>query len=173
MNRRVLNGFGYTGGFTVAALKGGASHVDHVEISAKCVEPLSKNVALNHLPNNYTFLEQDFFDFLKTANSNYDLVILDPPAFVKKRDDIAKGFRAYKDLNAETLRKMKKGSLLLSCSCSYHVEEALFQNILFRAALEAGRSVQILSRHRQALDHPISIFHPESAYLKSLFLYVN
>jgi 23S rRNA (cytosine1962-C5)-methyltransferase len=170
--RRVLNCFAYTGGFSVAALAGSASHVDSVEMSAKCESRLQKNLALNNL-SNHRFICEDVFDFLKTAPLDYDLVILDPPAFVKKRNDIDKAFRAYKDLNRHVMNKMPAGSLLLTCSCSYHVDESLFQNILFRAAHESGRSVRILERHRQAHDHPISIFHPESSYLKSFLLYIE
>lgn len=170
--KRVLNAFAYTGGFSIAALAGGASHVDSVESSARCREPLEQNLKLNGLQN-HRFIEADVFDFLQSADFSYDLVILDPPAFVKKRADIANAFRAYKELNRLTLQKMPAGSLLVSCSCSYHVDESLFQNILFRAALEAKRKVRILGRHRHALDHPISIFHPESSYLKSFILYLG
>lgn len=170
--KRVLNGFAYTGGFSISALAGGALHVDSVEISGRCRAPIEKNLSLNGL-SNHQFVEADFFEFLKTSDLAYDLVILDPPAFVKKRNDIATGFRAYKELNRHVLSKIPSGSLLLTCSCSYHVDESLFQNIIFRASLESKRQVQIISRHRQALDHPISIFHPESSYLKSFLLYVN
>jgi 23S rRNA (cytosine1962-C5)-methyltransferase len=161
--KRVLNCFAYTGGFSIAALAGGASHVDSVEISAKC----------RFERPNHNFIQADVFDFLKTTDWNYDIVILDPPAFVKKREDIATAFRAYKDLNAQAMRNMAPGTLLLTSSCSYHVDETLFQNIIFRAALESGRNIRILERHRQAHDHPISIFHPESSYLKSFLLYVE
>jgi 23S rRNA (cytosine1962-C5)-methyltransferase len=172
--KRVLNCFAYTGGFSVAALAGGAFHVDSVESSPRCQVRLERNIALNGLElGRHTFVQEDVFEFLKTANWDYDVVILDPPAFVKKRDDIAKAFRAYKELNRHAISKMKSGSVLLTCSCSYHVEESLFQNILFRAALEANRKVRILGKHRGALDHPISIFHPESSYLKSFVLYVE
>ncbi len=172
-NRRVLNCFAYTGGFSVAALAGGAQKVDSVEISGKCKSRIDKNIALNHLSSErHQFVQSDVFDFLKTSPLDYDLLILDPPAFVKKREDIAKAFRAYKDLNAHVMKNMPSGSLLLTCSCSYHVEESLFQNILFRAADEAKRTVRILARHRQAHDHPISIFHPESSYLKSFLLHI-
>jgi 23S rRNA (cytosine1962-C5)-methyltransferase len=170
--KRVLNCFAYTGGFSIAALAGGATHVDSVEISGKCGPRIEKNLSLNHLTG-HNFIEADVFDFLKTATWDYDLVILDPPAFVKKRTDIDKAFRAYKELNRFTIERMKPGSILLTCSCSYHVDEALFQNILFRAALEAKRKVRILERHRHAHDHPASIFHPESGYLKSLLLYIE
>lgn len=171
-NKKVLNCFAYTGGFSLSALAGGASHVDSVEISAKALSRLEKNLSLNQL-SCHSSIEADVFDYLKTASWDYDLVILDPPAFVKKREDIATAFRAYKELNRYAIEKMKPGALLLSCSCSYHVEEPLFQNILFRASLEANRSVQILSRHRPAHDHPVSIFHPESSYLKSFLLHIE
>lgn len=170
--KRVLNCFSYTGGFSISALAGGATHVDSVESSAKCGPQIEKNLHLNGLKN-HQFICEDVFDFLKKSTWNYDLIILDPPAFVKKRDDIAKAFRAYKDLNRFCLEKMPPKSLLLTCSCSYHVDESLFQNILFRAAHESNRSVRILEKHRQAHDHPISIFHPESSYLKSFLLYVE
>lgn len=169
--KRVLNGFAYTGGFSVAALAGGARHADSVEMSAKYGPRIEKNLALNRLAG-HQFICEDVFDYLKKTDWNYDLIVLDPPAFVKKREDIPRAFRAYKDLNRFAIENMKPGSLLLTCSCSYHVDEKLFQNILFRAALEAHRSVRILEKHRQAHDHPISIFHPESAYLKSFLLYI-
>ncbi len=173
-NRRVLNCFAYTGGFSLAALSGGAVHVDSVEISAKCEARLEKNIELNSLPQDrHQFICADVFDYLKTSDWNYDLVILDPPAFVKKRDDVAKAFRAYKDMNAYAMSKMAPNTLLLTCSCSYHIEESLFQNILFRAANEAKRSVRIVGQHRIAIDHPVSIFHPESAYLKSFLLAIE
>lgn len=170
--KKVLNCFAYTGGFSIAALAGGATHVDSVEVSAKCGPRIEKNLSLNNLAN-HSFICEDVFDFLKSCDWSHDIVILDPPAFVKKRDDVPKAFRAYKDLNRYCLERMKPGSILLTCSCSYHVDEALFQNILFRAASEAKRSVRIIEKHRQAHDHPISIFHPESSYLKSFVLAVD
>lgn len=170
--KKVLNGFAYTGGFSISALAGKAMHVDSVEISKRCKEPLEKNLEMNLL-SSHRFIEQDMFRFLEEDPLDYDLVILDPPAFVKKREDIATAFRAYKELNRIAMSKMKKGSFLLTASCSYHVDEELFQNIIFRAALEAKRKVKILSRHRQALDHPVSLFHRESCYLKSLFLRID
>ena len=170
--RRVLNCFAYTGGFSIAAIQGGATSVDSVEISKKCEPWVEKNLALNGL-SNHRFLAEDAIDFIAKKELPYDLLILDPPAFVKKREDIDNAFRAYKDLNRMAIEKMPPNSLLLTCSCSYHVSEELFQNILFRASLEAKRTVRILGRHRQAHDHPISIFHPESSYLKSFLLAVE
>ncbi len=173
--KRVLNCFAYTGGFSVSALAGGAVHVDSIDSSKRCEPACAENIRLNNLPQEkHRFLTTDAIEFVAQAKTlPYDLVILDPPAFVKHRKDIDNAFRAYKDLNRTTLEKMPPGSLLLTCSCSYHVSQELFQNILFRAALEAGRKVRILGHHRHALDHPVSIFHPESEYLKSLLLWVE
>ena len=172
--RRVLNCFAYTGGFSVAALAGGAAHVDSVEISKKCEELVAANLELNGLDAaKHRFLAEDAIAFLARESLSYDLVILDPPAFVKKREDIDIAFRAYKEMNRVAIQKMPAGSLLVTCSCSYHVSEELFQNIVFRASLESGRRVRIVGRHRQAHDHPVSVFHPESSYLKSLTLWVE
>lgn len=172
--RRVLNVFAYTGGFSISALAGGAQQVDSVEISAKCEALIRENISLNQLSlEKHRFFGQDAFNFLKNEPLDYDLIILDPPAFVKKREDIAEAFRAYKELNRLTISKMKPGSVLMTCSCSYHVDEPLFQNIIFRAAHEANRQVRFIGKHRQALDHPVSVFHPESVYLKSFVLYLD
>jgi 23S rRNA (cytosine1962-C5)-methyltransferase len=98
---------------------------------------------------------------------------LDPPAFAKRQKDVVAACRGYKDINRIAMEKMPKGSLLLTSSCSYHVDEALFQTVVFQASVEAKRTVKILSRHRMAPDHPINICHPESDYLKSLLVYVE
>jgi 23S rRNA (cytosine1962-C5)-methyltransferase len=100
-------------------------------------------------------------------------VILDPPAFAKKKDDVADALRGYRDINRLAISKLPPGSLLLTSSCSYHVDERLFQKVVFQAALQSGRAVRIIGRHRLAPDHPINIYHPEGDYLKSLLLYVE
>lgn len=172
--KKVLNCFAYTGGFSVFALKGGAISVDSVETSVKCAEAIARNIDLNGLDQGrHRFLAEDAIRFVAKGNLEYELVILDPPAFAKQKNDVNKAFRAYKDLNRAALEKMPSGSTLVTCSCSYHVGEELFQNILFRAGLEAGRKVKIIGRHRVAPDHPVSIFHPESSYLKSFVLFVD
>jgi 23S rRNA (cytosine1962-C5)-methyltransferase len=172
--KRVLNCFAYTGGFSISALKGGATSVDSVETGKKCESAIERNLELNNLPKErHRFLCEDAIRFVAQQPLNYDLVILDPPAFAKQKSSIDKAFRAYKDLNRAAIEKMPSGSVLVTCSCSYHVGEELFQNILFRSSLEAGRKVKIIGRHRVAPDHPVSIFHPESSYLKSLVLFVD
>jgi Predicted SAM-dependent methyltransferases len=173
LGKRVLNCFSYTGGFSIAALAGGASFVDSVDISAKCGPAIERNLELNQFsPEKHRFIAGDAINFVIEQPLNYDLVILDPPAFAKKRQDLPKASHAYRKLNRKVLEKLPSGSLLLTCSCSSQIDDKLFQTILFKAALETGRPVRILGRHRQAADHPISIYHPESVYLKSLLLEV-
>lgn len=169
---KVLNCFSYTGGFSIYAGKGGASHVDSVDISEKATEMGKRNAKLNGLENT-NFITDDVFQFLRKNDLNYDLIILDPPAFAKKQRDIIQACRGYKDINRIAMSKMPPNSLLLTCSCSYHVDESLFQKVIFQAAIEAKRNVKIIGRHEMAADHPINIFHPESDYLKSLLLYVE
>lgn len=172
--KKVLNCFAYSGGFTVYALAGGAAKADSVELSEQALEMTRKNVLLNNFnTSDQAFYHQDVFDFLRNDPMNYDLIILDPPAFAKKQKDIIVGCRGYKDINRLALKKMPPKSWLLTCSCSFYVDEALFQKVVFQAAVEAGRRVRIAGRHMIAPDHPINICHPESDYLKSLLLYVD
>lgn len=173
-NKRILNCFSYTGGFSVYAASGGATMVDSVDISTPAILSAEENMLLNGFSSSlYRFFAEDVFHFLRENPLDYDLVILDPPAFAKKQKDIVAACRGYKDINRIALQKMPKRSFLLSSSCSYHVNEALFQTVVFQAAIEAKRTVKIIGRHRMAIDHPINICHPESDYLKSLLLYVE
>ncbi len=173
--KRVLNCFSYTGGFTVAAMAGKAVQADSVDISEKAIALAKRNCDLNPNPDCTThFFVQDVFQFLrKEEQLDYEIVILDPPAFAKRKKDVIPACRGYKDINRITMQKMPSGSLLLSCSCSYYVDEALFQKVLFQAAVEAGRNVRIIGRHYLALDHPINLCHPESDYLKSFLLFIE
>lgn len=172
--RRVLNCFAYTGGFSVYAAAGGASVVDSVDISKAAILTAEENMILNGFPSKmYRCITADVFQFLRESVLDYDLVILDPPAFAKRQKDIVAACRGYKDINRIALQKMPKNSFLLTSSCSYYVDDNLFQTVIFQAAVEAKRNVKIIGRHRMASDHPINICHPESDYLKSLFLYVE
>lgn len=172
--KRVLNCFGYTGGFSVYAFAGGAIRVDTVDISATAITLARKNMELNGvMGSNHGFYAEDVFEFLRRSPLDYELVILDPPAFAKKKKDQIQACRAYKDINRLAFEKMPPNSILLTSSCSYHVDETLFQQVVFQAAAEAGRQVRIIGRHRQAVDHPVNLFHPESDYLKSLILYLE
>ncbi len=170
----VLNAFSYTGGFSVYALAGGAKRVDSVDISEDALENAKKNLSLNGFsPHQQGIFCADVFTFLRESPLPYDLVILDPPAFAKKRKDIVPACRGYKDINRLAMQKMPPASLLLTCSCSHYVDEALFQKVLFQAALEAKRQIRMIGGHRLAPDHPINLFHPESQYLKSTLLFIE
>lgn len=172
--RRILNCFAYTGGFTVYGLRGGAARVVSVDTSEPALDMARRNVSLNGFePRAEDFIKADVFGFLRNHDEVYDLVILDPPAFAKKKTDVRQACRGYKDLNRVALARVAAGGLVLTFSCSHFVDEALFQTVVFQAALEAGRRVRILQRHHQAFDHPLNIFHPESEYLKGLLLYVD
>lgn len=172
--KRVLNCFCYTGGFSIYAAAGGASQVDSVDISKEAIQLARENMALNGFTGEaYQTREADVFDFLRENPLDYDLIILDPPAFAKKKQDIIAACRGYKDINRICMHKMPAKSLLLTSSCSYYVDEILFQKVIFQAAVDAGRRVKIIGKHELASDHPINVCHPEGQYLKSLLLYVE
>ncbi len=169
--KRVLNCFSYSGGFSVYAAAGGAAQVDSVDISEKAMDMARVNMNLNGFTGG--FFAADVFQFLRENPLNYNIVILDPPAFAKRQKDIIQACRGYKDINRIALQKMPPRSILLTCSCSYFVDEPLFQKVVFQASVEANRRVRIIGRHLMAPDHPINICHPESDYLKSLLLFVE
>jgi 23S rRNA (cytosine1962-C5)-methyltransferase len=173
-DKKVLNCFSYSGGFSMYALAGQAEFVHSVDISEKAIAWCERNCELNHFSKDrYTHQACDAFEFLNQHKLDYDLIILDPPAFAKKKQDIPKASRGYREINTQVLKKMPPKSLLLTSSCSYYMEESLFQTLLFQAAKAAKRQVQILSKHLMGLDHPINIYHPEINYLKSYLLYVD
>ncbi len=167
--KRVLNCFAYSGGFSLAALKGGAVHVTSVDISKEACDLCRRQP---HNSNNHTIIQADVFEFLKNNSLTYDLVILDPPAFAKKRADIPAACSGYKEINRRAFQTLPAGSILLTSSCSAYIDQDLFQNLIFQSALESGRYVQIIGRHTQAYDHPVALNHPEGDYLKSLLLYL-
>jgi 23S rRNA (cytosine1962-C5)-methyltransferase len=171
--RRVLNCFCYTGGFSVAALAGGAAAVDSVDSSEPAISLARRNLLLNGFSESGNiFMTADVFGFLRREMPAYDFVILDPPAFAKKKTDVVAACRGYKDINRLAFKKTGAKGLLLTLSCSHFVDEALFRQVVFQAAAEAGRDARIIQKHRQAYDHPINIYHPESEYLKGFLLHV-
>lgn len=172
--KRVLNCFGYTGGFSLYALKGGAVNVTTLDIAKDAIEQAKINFVANkfNVKENQFFVE-DAFTFLRENKLEYDLIILDPPAFAKKKEDLDRAMRGYADINRTTISKMLKGSLLLTCSCSYHLSLDNFEDIVKKAALNARRSARIISRHRIAGDHPLNLFHSEIDYLKGLLLLID
>jgi 23S rRNA (cytosine1962-C5)-methyltransferase len=172
--RRVLNTFAYSGSFSVCALLGGALRADSVDTSAAAIALAQENFELNGLPSGSgIFFTADVFEFLREPALDHDFIILDPPAFAKKRTDVVAACRGYKDINRLALQRVRTPGLVLTFSCSHFVDEGLFQQVVFQAAHEAGRRVRILQKHRQALDHPVNIYHPETAYLKGFLLYVD
>jgi 23S rRNA (cytosine1962-C5)-methyltransferase len=171
--KKVLNCFSYSGGFSLYALKGSASHVISVDASEEALRLAALNTELNGFDTSqHEMIQADVFEFLRTSSFDSDFIILDPPAFAKKKGDVIAACSGYKEINRLAMQRMAPRSLLLTCSCSHFISEALFQNIVFQAAMEAGREVQILARHQLALDHPINLAHPEGEYLKSLLLHI-
>lgn len=172
--RNVLNMFCYTGGFSFYAMRGGANIVHSVDSSAKAIDLTNKNVELNfpNDPRHQAFAE-DAFKYLDRMGDQYDLIILDPPAFAKHRDALRNALRGYSKLNAKAFEKIKPGGILFTFSCSQVVDKRDFRNAVFTAAAQSGRSVRILHQLTQPGDHPVNIYHPEGEYLKGLVLYVE
>lgn len=172
-DRRVLNCFSYTGGFSLYAAQGGALTTTSVDLSGPAIELAKQNFAINNLSGENNFVVADVFKFLREDPLDFDLIVLDPPAFAKKRNDVDAALRGYRDINRLALTKMPPGSILVTCSCSYHVDREMFEKVVQQAAAEANRSVKIIHRHRLAFDHAINLHQSESDYLKSLVLWVD
>ncbi|MBR1469967.1 MAG: class I SAM-dependent rRNA methyltransferase [Prevotella sp.] len=172
--RSVLNMFCYTGGFSVYAMRGGARLVHSVDSSAKAIELTNKNVALNFPDDNrHEAFCDDAFKFLAHNENQYDLMVLDPPAFAKHRSALHNALKGYTRLNVKGLESIKSGGILFTFSCSQIVSKDHFRNAVFTAAAQAGRKVRVLHQLHQAADHPVNIYHPEGEYLKGLVLYVE
>ena len=172
--KRVLNMFCYTGGFSFYAMRGGAALVHSVDSSAKAIELTNRNVQLNFPGDNrHQAFCEDAFKFLEQADSQYDLIILDPPAFAKHRGALHNALKGYTRLNNKAFQKIQSGGILFTFSCSQVVTKDQFRNAVFTAAAQAGRKVRILHQLHQPADHPINIYHPEGEYLKGLVLYVE
>lgn len=173
-DKRVLNMFCYTGGFSFYAMRGGAQLVHSVDSSAKAIELTRRNVELNFTGDmRHEAFCEDAFKYLDKAGGDYDLIILDPPAFAKHRAALRNALKGYTRLNVKAFEKMKSGGILFTFSCSQVVTKDNFRNAVFTAAAQAGRKVRILHQLHQPADHPINIYHPEGEYLKGLVLYVE
>lgn len=172
--RNVLNMFCYTGGFSFYALRGGAKEVHSVDASDKAINLVNKNIELNYGndPRHEAFAT-DAFKFMENIDNRYDLIILDPPAFAKHRDALHNALIGYRRLNALAFKKIRKGGILFTFSCSQAVNREQFRLAVFTAAAISGRHVRILHQLTQPIDHPINIYHPEGEYLKGLVLYVE
>ncbi|WP_314182025.1 class I SAM-dependent rRNA methyltransferase [Alloprevotella tannerae] len=169
--RHVLNMFCYTGGFSVYALRGGAQEVVSVDSSAKAIDLTNANVALNY-PNcdHHKAYAEDAFKFLDKADDAYDLIVLDPPAFAKHKEAVRNALKGYTRLNLQAMRKIKRGGILFTFSCSQAISKDQFRLAVFTAAAQSGRYVRILHQLHQPADHPVNIYHPEGEYLKGLVL---
>ncbi len=172
--RSVLNMFCYTGGFSLAALRGGAKLVHSVDSSARAIELTTGGVEDNFPGDNrHAAFAEDAFKYLDRMDSIYDLIILDPPAFAKHKDALKHALIGYRRLNQKAMEKIQPGGILFTFSCSQVVTKDQFRMAVFTAAAQAGRSVKILYQLHQPADHPINIFHPEGEYLKGLVLQVE
>lgn len=173
--RRVLNMFCYTGGFSFYAMRGGATKVCSVDSSAKAVTLTRANVELNFPGDGrHTAVAEDAFKYLEAMDkSEYDLIVLDPPAFAKHRSALRNALRGYQRLNALGFEKIAPGGVLFTFSCSQAVTKEQFRLAVFSAAAQTGRRVRILHQLTQPADHPVNIYHPEGEYLKGLILYVE
>ncbi len=168
-DKHVLNTFAYTGGFSVCCALGGASSVTSVESSESALNTCVHNFELNKInPARHKFVKGDVFEYLRKTQEEYDLVILDPPAFAQSKNQLIQASRGYKDINLWAMKRLKAGGLLFSSSCSSYISMDLFQKIVFGAAKDAKRHLQILAKTSHPYDHPVSVYHPEGEYLKSL-----
>ena len=172
--RKLLNMFCYTGGFSIYALRGGAELVHSVDSSAKAIDLTNANAELNFPGDTrHAAYAEDAFDYLEKMGDNYDLIILDPPAFAKHRDSLRNALIGYRRLNAKAIEKIKPGGIIFTFSCSQAVSKENFRTAVFTAAAMAKRNVRILHQLTQPADHPVNIYHPEGEYLKGLVIYVE
>jgi 23S rRNA (cytosine1962-C5)-methyltransferase len=172
--RKVLNVFCYTGGFSVYAARNNACLVHSVDSSASAVGLTDQNMALNDIPAGlHRSFCTDAFSYLKVIKDQYDLIVLDPPAFAKHQDALKNALQAYKRINQAAIEQISPGGILFTFSCSQVVSRENFRKSVFVAAANAGRSATILHQLTQPPDHPVSIFHPEGEYLKGLVLCIE
>lgn len=172
--KKVLNMFCYTGGFSVYALRGGATEVHSVDSSERAIDVTMRNVALNFAnETRHKAHTVDAFHYLADMGNDYDLIVLDPPAFAKHRDALRNALKGYTRLNAKAMQKIKPGGILFTFSCSQAVSKEQFRLAVFTAAAQSNRFVRILHQLHQPADHPINIYHPEGEYLKGLVLQIE
>lgn len=172
--KKVLNTFCYSGGFSIFALIAGAEQVDSLDSSQKAIDLVNENISYYpELNQKHNSIKDDAMDFIKNLKEDYDIIILDPPAFAKHRDARHKAVQGYKRLNARAIEQIKSGGLIFTFSCSQVVDKELFKNTIAAAAISAKRKIRILHQLHQPADHPINMFHSESEYLKGLVIQVD
>ena len=169
--RRVLNAFAYTGAFAIAAARAGAAEVVSVDTSRPALALAEAAWVANGLaPAAGRFVTADVFEFLRSTRERYDLVLVDPPPFARRRRDVAPGLRGYKDVNLQAFRRLAPDGWLLTSCCSQHVSWAAFREVVAAAAADAGRTARVVAEAGQPVDHPVALAHPEGVYLKVLLL---
>ena len=172
--KTVLNGFSYSGGFGVFAGRYGATQVTSVDSSATALQLAQQNWQVNGLPTSQgQFVQADMFAYLREASESFDIIILDPPPFIRRRHDLQAGMKGYKEINLQALRLLSPGGQLFSFSCSQHLSAADFLQTIQFAATDAGRSVQLLKHLGPGPDHPTNLAHLEGMYLKGVWLQVG
>lgn len=171
--KSVLNTFSYTGGFSLYALQAGATKVHSLDSSARALDIANQNAELNGYSDRHDIIQADAVQYLKNLGEEYDIIVLDPPAFAKHLSARHQAVQGYKRINSLAMQQMKPGGLLFTFSCSQAVDKQLFNSTVVAAAIEAGRKVRILHQLHQPADHPISAFHPEGEYLKGLVVRVD
>lgn len=171
--KKVLNTFCYSGGFSLQALNHGASLVHSLDSSKKAIALTDDNIILNNYSEKHLSICADAMDYMKDLQEDYDIIVLDPPAFAKHREKRHQAIQGYKRLNAHAIRQIKPGGIIFTFSCSQVIDKALFTNTIIAAAIESGRNVRILEQVHQPADHPIHAFHPEGEYLKGLIIQVD
>ena len=173
-NKKILNTFCYSGGFSIYALNNGAKEVHSLDSSKKAIDLLENNIALiKDYQNNHQSIVADAMDYIKNVDADYDIIILDPPAFAKHMNARHKAIQGYKRLNARAIEQIKPGGVIFTFSCSQVIGKELFRNTILSAGINAGRKIKILHQLHQPADHPVNIFHPESEYLKGLVIQVD
>lgn len=171
--KKVLNTFCYTGGFSIYAMNAGAELVTSVDISQKAVDLAASNMELNFPNANHKPVADDVFNFMKEHTQQYDVIVLDPPAFAKSIKSKHTATQAYKRLNIAGLKALAPNGILFTFSCSQVIDDVLFYNTVAAAAIETGRNIRVLHKLEQGPDHPTNIYHPEGHYLKGLVLFVE
>lgn len=171
--QKVLNTFCYSGGFSLSALQNRASEVHSLDSSEKAITLTEENLKLNKFKGKHKSIVDNAVKFLNDLPTEYDIIVLDPPAFAKHRKKRHAAVQGYKRLNVNAIRQIKPGGIIFTFSCSQVVEKELFNHTVISSAIEAGREVRILEQLHQPADHPISAFHPEGEYLKGLVIQVN
>ncbi|MEZ4938722.1 MAG: class I SAM-dependent rRNA methyltransferase [Crocinitomicaceae bacterium] len=173
--KKVLNTFCYSGGFSIFALEAGAKLVHSLDSSQKAIDLVENNIRLNGFSNSdkHKSIVADAMDYMKNLEEEYDIIILDPPAFAKHKKSRHKAVQGYKRLNYNAIKQIKSGGIIFTFSCSQVVDKQLFANTVIAAGIESGRSIRILEQLHQPGDHPINAYHPEGEYLKGLVIQVD